>query len=146
MTVAIMEVVSAFASTLAFGVLFNIRGKNLWLAALGGMLAWVIFLLLGLFMPSEAARYLLVSILISIYSEGMARFLHTPATTFCIVSLIPLIPGGSLYYTMRNALQGNSEGFIERATATMELAAALALGILLVTACARKYPLHLNKK
>ena len=142
MTGAVIEVISAFASTLAFGVLFNIRGKNLWLAALGGMTAWLIFLLLGLVIPSEAARYLLVSVLISIYSEGMARFLHTPATTFCIVSLIPLIPGGSLYYTMANALQGNNDEFMARATYTLELAAALALGILLVTACARKFPLH----
>ena len=138
---AVIEVVSAFVSTLAFGVLFNIRGKKLVLAALGGMLAWLMFLLFGLFIPSEAACYLLVSILTSVYSEGMARVLHTPATAFCIVSLIPLIPGGSLYYTMANALQGDATAFIAKATHTLELAAALALGILLVTACARKFPL-----
>jgi len=140
MTDAIIEVVSAFVGTLAFGFLFNIRGKKLWLAALGGMLSWLLFLLFGLFLAHEAARYLLVSILISVYAEGMARLLKTPATTFCIVSLIPLIPGGSLYYTMAGALQGNTADFMTRATYTLELAAALALGILLVTACARKLP------
>ena len=140
MTDAIIEVVSAFVGTLAFGFLFNIRGKKLWLAALGGMLSWLLFLLFGLFLAHEAARYLLVSILISVYAEGMARLLKTPATTFCIVSLIPLIPGGSLYYTMAGALQGNTADFMNRATYTLELAAALALGILLVTACARKLP------
>ena len=141
MTDGIIQVVSAFVSTFAFGILFNIRGKKLLLAALGGMLAWLLFLLLGLFIPSEAACYLLVSILISVYSEGMARLLRTPATAFCIVSLIPLIPGGSLYYTMANALQGDATAFVAKATYTLELAAALALGILLVTACARKLPL-----
>ena len=135
MTDAIIEVLTAFCGTLAFGFLFNIRGKKLLLAALGGMLSWLLFLLLGLFLAHEAARYLLVSVLISVYSEGMARLLKTPATTFCIVSLIPLIPGGALYYTMTGALSGNSADFVLRATHTLELAAALALGILLVTAC-----------
>lgn len=141
MTDAIIEIVSAFASTLAFGILVNIRGRRLILAAIGGMMAWLLLLLLALFIPSKPACYLLVSIITSVYSEGMARLLRTPATAFCMVSLIPLIPGGSLYYTMTNALQGNASAFVARATYTLELAAALALGILLVTACARKIPL-----
>ena len=42
------------------------------------------------------------------------------------------------YYTMANALSGNSEGFMEKGIYTLELSLALALGIILVTSCVRR--------
>lgn len=131
-----LQVLSAFTGTLAFGFLFNIRGKKLLLAALGGMLSWLLFLLLGMQIESQVLRYFLVSILLSLYSELLARLLKTPTTTFCIVSLIPLIPGSSLYYTMSYALQERGQ-FAATALHTLQLAAALSLGIVLVTALMR---------
>lgn len=131
-----LQVLSAFTGTLAFGFLFNIRGKKLLLAALGGMLSWLLFLLLGMQIESQVLRYFLVSILLSLYSELLARLLKTPTTTFCIVSLVPLIPGSSLYYTMSYALQ-EREQFAATALHTLQLAAALSLGIVLVTALMR---------
>ncbi len=131
-----LQVLSAFTGTLAFGFLFNIRGKKLLLAALGGMLSWLLFLLLGMQIESQVLRYFLVSILLSLYSELLARLLKTPTTTFCIVSLVPLIPGSSLYYTMSYALQ-EREQFAAMALHTLQLAAALSLGIVLVTALMR---------
>ncbi|MBQ1965266.1 MAG: threonine/serine exporter family protein, partial [Clostridia bacterium] len=44
-----------------------------------------------------------VAFSMSVYAGIMARVLKTPATTFITTSLIPLIPGGSLYYTMAYA-------------------------------------------
>jgi len=73
-----------------------------------------------------------------LYAEVLARWLKTPTTTFIIVSLIPLIPGSGLYYTMANALSGNSDGFLEKGIYTLELSLALALGIILVTSCVRR--------
>ena len=134
----IFQLITSFLGTLGFGILFHIRGRKLWLAALGGFLAWAIFLLLGLWIESEPMRYLLVSILTTLYAEVLARWVKTPTTTFIIVSLIPLIPGSGLYYTMANALSGNSEGFMEKGIYTLELSLALALGIILVTSCVRR--------
>ena len=59
--------------------------------------------------------------------------MKTPTTTFLMTCLIPLIPGGSLYYTMRNAFQGRVDGFLERGIKTLSLAVALALGVIVVT-------------
>lgn len=133
----LLQVVASFLGTLGFCVLFNVRGKKLWLAAFGGFLAWGLFLLLGLCLESEVIRYFIVSVVISIYSEILARKVKTPATTFSIVSLIPLIPGGALYYTMAYILHGEFDLFLPKALYTLELAAALSLGILLVTASIR---------
>ncbi len=134
----LFQLITAFLGTLGFGILFHIRGRKLWLAALGGLLAWSTFLLLGLWIESEPMRYFLVSMLSTLYAEVLARWVKTPTTTFIIVSLIPLIPGSGLYYTMANALSGNSEGFMERGIYTLELSLALALGIILITSCVRR--------
>ncbi len=133
----ILQVVTGCVGTFGFCILFNIRGKKAALASLGGFLSWALFLLLGFWIESDVIRYFLVSTAISIYSEILARKVKTPATTFSIASLVPLIPGGSLYYTMSHILHGDFEAFAPRALYTLELAAALSMGILLVTATIR---------
>ncbi|MBQ6824761.1 MAG: threonine/serine exporter family protein [Clostridia bacterium] len=133
-----MQLITAFLGTLGFGVLFNIRGRKLWLAALGGLLSWGFFLLLGLWMENEPVRYFLCSVLVSVYAEILARVVKTPTTTFIIISLIPLIPGGSLYYTMASALEGSGPRFLHNGVHTLSLAIALSLGIILVTSFVRR--------
>ena len=137
-TDALIQILTSFFGSLGFGILFNLRGKKLLFAAFGGFFAWSVFLLLGLWFPSEVFRYFVVSVLISVYSEILARRCKTPTTTFSILSLIPLIPGGALYYTMTYALQG-SEEFVPKALYTLELSAALSIGLLLVSASVRTW-------
>lgn len=133
----IIQIVTAFCGTLGFGILFNIKGKKLFLAALGGMISCLLFLILGAIIQGEILRSFIVAALLTLYSEILARKLKTPAATFCIVSLIPLIPGSNLYYTMSYALSGKTEDFFAKAAHTLGLAAALSLGIIVVTALSR---------
>lgn len=133
----LIQLFTAFFGTLGFGITFNSRGKKLWLAALGGMLGWALYLLLGLTLESEPMRYFIVSVAISAYAEVMARRCKTPASTFCILALVPLIPGGGLYYSADFALSGDFPLFLQKALATLELTVALSLGIVLVAAFAK---------
>ena len=48
----ILQLITSFIGTLGFGILFHIRGRKLWLAAVAGFLAWGCFLLLGLWIGS----------------------------------------------------------------------------------------------
>ena len=132
-----IRVLAAALGTLGFGVLFNIRGKKLLVGALGGMFAWLLFELLGGVVQNEPIRYFIVSAAASVYAEIFARLMKTPRTTFWIVNLIPLIPGGSLYYTMSSAVGSDFELFMQRGMYTLELAAALSLGIVTVAALSR---------
>ncbi len=128
--VQIIQILSGFVGTIGFAILFNVRGKRLLLASLGGLLSWLLFVLLNLYILSEPICYFIVAFLISTYAEIMARVLKTPTTSFITPSLIPLIPGSSLYYTMAHAFQGNIETFLQKAVYTLQLASALALGII----------------
>ena len=130
----ILQIFAAFIGSFGFAILYNIRGKKLAFAAFGGFLSWCLFLILGFIIESEPIRYFIVSAAVTFYSEIMARVLKTPTTTFITTSLIPLIPGGSLYYTISNAFEGNIEKFLKNGVVTMKLAIALVLGVVVVTA------------
>ena len=133
MRAEVIQIVTGLLGTLGFSILFNIKGKRLLAATFGGFLSWSAFLLLGLVIESEPVRYFLVSVLISFYAEMIARVLKTPTTTVLMSALVPLIPGGSLYYTMAYALRRDLEKFVAKAMSTLKLAGALALGIVITT-------------
>ena len=130
----LIQILSGCVGSLGFGILFNIRGKRLAAAALGGLLSWLLYVLFSHVFRSEALCYFLVALLLGVYSGILARLMKTPATAFAITSLIPLIPGGSLYYTMASAFEGDAALFLEKAVYTLSLSAALALGIILAAA------------
>ena len=130
---AVLELITACLGSLGFSLLFNIRGRRLIPAALGGLLAWGVYLAAMTRWPSGPLCYLIASAAFTLYAEVLARAIKTPATPYLVASAIPLIPGGSLYRTMEYALQGDGEAFMRQGLDTLLLAAAIAVGILLMT-------------
>ncbi len=128
----LIQVLMSFAGSFGFGVLFHVRGKKLLLAGIGGALSWGMNLLLVPYLPSEPVRYFFSAFLVAVYAEILARILRTPTTTFLIPSIIPNIPGGSLYHTMRYALSKDWYACLAQAVFTLKLALGLALGIIAV--------------
>jgi len=142
----IIQILSGFVGSIGFAILFNVRGKRLVAAGIGGLLSWMMFVVLSNYITNEPINYFIVAWVISTYAEIMARLLKTPTTTFITTSLIPLIPGGSLYYTMAYAFQGNLETFFQKAIYTLQLASALALGIIVSAALTKILYKPKNKK
>jgi uncharacterized membrane protein YjjB (DUF3815 family) len=130
----LIQLLTAFLGSLAFAGVFNIERNKLFPAAFGGLLSWGIYLLLGNFLPGDALRYLIASFSLTIYAEIMARIMKTPTTLFVVPATIPLIPGGSLYTTMRLAVQGYSALSIQQGIYTAQLAGAIAGGIIVAMA------------
>ena len=141
----LIQIFAGFVGTIGFAILFNIRGKRLVAVAFGGLFSWLFFVILSRFIPNEPVNYFVVACLISAYAEIMARVLKTPTTTFITTALIPLIPGGALYYTMAYAFHGDLEIFLQKAIYTLQLASALALGIIVSTTITRIFYKYLNK-
>ncbi len=130
----LLQVVTGFVGSCGFAVLFHIRGKRFWAAVLGSLASWALFVLLEPCISSEVLRYFIVAAVMSCYAEVMARLIKTPTTTFITTTLVPLIPGASLYYTMSYAFSNDITHFTEKGGYTLKLASALALGILFSTA------------
>lgn len=133
----IIQILAGFVGSIGFAILFNIRGKSLIATAIGGLFSWLLFVILSKYIKNEPFLYFIIACVISTYAEIMARVLKTPTSAFITTSLIPLIPGGSLYYTMVHAFEGDLHAFLPKAIYTMQLASALALGIIVSTSVAR---------
>lgn len=123
----------AFIATFGFCILFNIRGKNLFYTSLGGGVTWFFYLLADHFSRSNIFALFIASIVAGIYSEIMARVLKSPVTTFSICAIIPLVPGGGMYNTMLQLIQGNVNNSLTTGLATLSSAGAIAVGILLAS-------------
>ncbi len=141
------QVFFAFMGALSYSILFHITRSRLVFAALGGAVSWGVYLVLAPAIPGDALRFFLASALTPVYSGIIARVQKTPTTAYLIPSIIPLIPGGHLYYTMNFAIRGDWDHFSERGLFTLKLALALAAGIIVVTSltAAVKTVLHHEK-
>ncbi len=128
----LIQIVTGCLGAAGFALLYNIRGRRLLFATLGGLLSWLVYLLSYQLWPNEILCYFIAATLVAAYAELMARLLKTPTTMFITTSLIPLVPGSSLYYTMTYAFRGAGEAFIEKGLHTLGLAGALAAGVILV--------------
>ena len=129
----LIQIITATVGSLGFGILFNVRNRRLIAVAIGGGVAWVLYLLFFALTESLGISYFLISLIIALYAEVMARTFKCPAIVFISPSLIPLVPGASLYYTMSHALSSNTESFVTSALTTVTAAAALAVGIIVAT-------------
>ena len=119
-----------------FCIGYNLRGWIIPVSALGGAIGWAVFQLFA-FTGNDIGQYFLATIALSVYSEIMARIFKTPVTVFLIVALIPLVPGGGIYYTMEYCINGNISMFIQEGIHTIFITGALAIGILVVSALVR---------
>ena len=123
----------AFLCSLGFGILFNIRGKNLIIASIGGALGWFTYLLSGRLQSSIVFSLFLASMVVSIYSEIMARIYKNPVTIFIICAIIPLVPGGGMYFSILETVRGNFSIALSKGTETMFSAGAIAIAIVFVS-------------
>ncbi|WP_346886312.1 threonine/serine exporter family protein [Clostridium sp. UBA4395] len=131
------QVIYAFIVSLGFGVLFNVRDKNLFFAALGGAVGWFFYSLTLNLSDSNILAMLIASISISIYAEIFSRVLKNPVTLFLVCSLIPLVPGSGMYYTVFEAVEGNVFDSLNNGIETLSLAGVIAVGIILVSTLSR---------
>ena len=65
-------------------------------------------------------------------SELLARAVKAPVIMLLVPMLIPLIPGGDLYYMMSFFVRGQYEAFGQYAQRVLTEAGAIALGIICV--------------
>ena len=86
---------------------------------------------------SDITGYFWASAFSGVYAEIMARIRKYPAISYLIISLVPLIPGSGLYYTMTHAVGGNMEGFTSRGIHTVALTGIMAVGIIMVNTTVR---------
>ncbi len=142
----IIQIISAGVGALGFSLVFNLGKRNLVSATLGGSLSWFVYLVcfncgMGYFISA-----VICSAFCQIYSEGFARILKSPATVFYIPTIIPLVPGGALYYTMYYATRSDWANFRSYGWQTLQISLGIAVGASFVSALLLLLPRRIEKK
>ncbi len=119
---------AAILASFGFAILFNIRGDKLFSAAFIGGSGGVCYHLLVDQGSSEVYALFIASIIIAVLSEVFARWMKCPVTTFLLCALIPLVPGGGMYYTMLEVVKDNIDGALSMGVETLMQACSIVLG------------------
>ena len=107
-TTMIIQLITGALGSTAFGILFHMKSKHLPLAAAGGILSWLVFILGKVLWGNVFLPTLLAGFIADVYAEILARICKGTSTSFFVTSVIPLIPGSTLYYCMSSIVEGNT--------------------------------------
>lgn len=129
----ILEVLWAFLATLAFSIIFQVKGRRLILSSIGGAIGWLVFAIATRNSYSNVTSFLFSAMAITVYSEIIAKKMKTTVTTSLIPSLIPLVPGSGIYFTMDRFVQGKYAEAISIGRETLSITAAITIGIVFIT-------------
>ena len=129
----VLPCLCAFAGCIGFTLVFNIHGPGKLIAGCGGALGWLVYLLAG----KTILAGFFAAMAISLFSEVMARIRRCPVTGYQLVALLPLVPGGGIYYAMEHAINGETDLFLNVLFHTLGLAGSLAVGVILASSLFR---------
>lgn len=128
----ITQIIAATVGSLGFAIFLKMKGKQIALAGLGGAVTWAVCLLCQQYAEGNFIPYFIASIFVAVYAEIMARVNKAPATIFLTAAAVPLIPGGSLYYTMAGLVNRDQEQFAQNGENALTMALAIALGFVFI--------------
>ena len=103
----IIQLLSGALGSIGFGLLFHLNRRYLPAAGVGGLLAWLAYLLAAPAVHGTFLANLVGGVCAALYAEFMARWYNAPSTPFFITAAVPLIPGSTLYYCMNAVVSSN---------------------------------------
>ena len=128
----IIQILTGALGSVGFSLIYRLKTIHIPRAALGGAITWGVYLLGLNFTENIFVASLIAAVVCTLYAEISAKVQKTPATVLLIPSMIPLIPGGALYYTMSNIVSRELETAWYFGRLTIQYALAIALGMALV--------------
>ncbi len=145
MAKALTELLTALVGTLGFALIFRVKYKHLPVAAVGGMLTYLVYLLSTLAGATLLPAAVLSSLFMGLFSEICARLLKAPVAVFLLPCAIPIVPGSHLYYSMVHLLSQNDLLFRTYLLGALEIGVGIALGTSISTVCVGLF-FHLKGK
>ena len=125
--------VSGALGTLGFVLMCNIRVKKLPFAVLGSLLVVIIWFFVSMTTTDVFIPNLVAAMFGTLYAEIMARVTKAPTTIYLIPSIITLVPGSRLYYTMSDLVHYDFAAMSTDGRDTLLVALGIAVGIVIVT-------------
>ena len=130
---SIPQLIAAFLGTLGFALVFKMKGSYLLFVSFGGFCTYGIFVIITFLGYSNFSAALISSMFVALLSEILARTLKAPTVIFLTTISISIVPGSSLYYSMRYLLLQDMANFAEAFKSTCSIAAGIVCGIVIIS-------------
>lgn len=137
LTDMLIQLASAGVCSFGFALLYRLKGKRVLASTLGGILTWGVYLLGQTHFSELFLLNLFAAVFAAVWSEVMARVCKCPSTVFLAPTVIPLAPGGSLYYTLLYLLANEKEQSARMGFDTLSVACGMAVGVVVVSIAVR---------
>ena len=130
---AFIIILSGMIGTVGFSILFKSDKNRIFCNAIGGALTCLLYVICCYCFESIFLQNFFPALFVTAYAEVMARIVKAPATPILACSVIPLVPGGKLYYTTYYFVIGDNAKFDSTLSELLQIAAGLAVGIICIS-------------
>ena len=128
-----IQIITSMLSAAGFAVVFKARARHLLFVAIGGLVTYASYYTVAFFTGELFLAAFFSTLLTAVYSEFCARARRAPAAVFLFPSLIPTVPGGSLYHAMRCLLADNAKLAMSYLSDAVSIGLGIAGGIMVVS-------------
>ena len=143
---AITIILSGMLGTVGFSILFKSDKNRIFCNAVGGALTCLVYVVCCHYFDHVFVQNFFPALFVTAYAEVMARVVKAPATPILACSVISLVPGGKLYYTMYYFVIGDNAKLDVTLGETLQIAAGLAVGIICISVIVHEANRHKAKK
>ncbi|HET7628134.1 MAG TPA: threonine/serine exporter family protein [Bacillales bacterium] len=124
--------ITGFIASAGFGFLFNVPRRAVFAGGIAGMTGWVIYdVLLSVVQLNIVVSTAAAAFAIAVLSQLFARVYKMPVIIFSAAGIIPLVPGGVAYNTMRRFVSNDYYAAVELAAQVFLISGAIAFGLVL---------------
>ncbi|MDI7742331.1 threonine/serine exporter family protein [Lysinibacillus fusiformis] len=125
----IIQLLFSFIFTACFGVIFNAPTKAIPYCGFVGAIGWIIYYVLIQLNVTEVQASFIGAFVVAIVAQIFARRFKMPMIIFNVSGIIPLVPGGIAYNTMRNIVELDYNMGIQNGMRAFMISGAIAMGL-----------------
>ena len=137
----VIQLVAAFVGTVGFSALFGAPRRYYLYCGLAGMVGWAVYLLVAMSHSVVGAAFF-AALAVAAISHIMAKICRCPVTVFLICGIIPLVPGGGIFWTAYYIVTEQLRMAAATGFVALKVTIAIAGGIILASGIINKC--HLN--
>ena len=144
--VMMIRSLAAGLGTIAFALMFRVRKRHFADCGVLGTITWLAYMICIKIWNNEAIAVFVSGFAAVLASRVLAVLRRCPATVFLMTSLIPLLPGISLYRTIYYLLMGNAQISMHFGKLCFLTAFTIAVSIAVVQQIPRNWTIPVRKQ
>lgn len=129
----LVNLIASFFTSIGFAIMFNTNKRHLVYIGFAGLGTYAVYYTFLYFLSSVFWAAFISSVFVALYAEIVARVRRAPTIIFLLTGIVPTVPGGSLYYTMRNLILNDFDKALLKLIETLEVGLGIAGGIVSVS-------------